>query len=279
MISIFYGLCSALTWGGGDFFGGMASRKTGAYRAVFYSEIIGLAMLLGAILIFRESLPPWQKLALAGAAGSIGTIGLLTLYHAMTKGQMSIAAPVSALLAAALPVLVGSLTDGIPSSSKLAGFALALLAVWLVAQEHSEKTQLMRLSDLKLPLLAGIGFGSYFVIMHQASTTAVIWPMIASRSSGTLSLVIFLLVMKQDWRVAAVKAWPLMALNGILDVAGNMFYILAGQTGRMDVSAVISSLFPGATVLMAWIILKEKINRVQWLGILTALAAIVLLTV
>ncbi|MEI6290260.1 MAG: EamA family transporter, partial [Chloroflexota bacterium] len=126
---------------------------------------------------------------------------------------------------------------------------------------------------------AGIGFGSYFVIMHQASTTAVIWPMIASRSSGTLSLVIFLLVMKQDWRVAAVKAWPLMALNGILDVAGNMFYILAGQTGRMDVSAVISSLFPGATVLMAWIILKEKINRVQWLGILTALAAIVLLTV
>lgn len=278
MVSIIYGLFSALAWGGGDFFGGLASRKTGAYRAVFYAEIIGLAFLIAGVAFFSETLPSWQNLLLAGAAGAIGSTGLLILYHAMTTGSMSIATPVSALLAAALPVAVGAVTEGIPPITKLAGFALALLAVWLVAQEHSQKTQLMRLADLKLPLVAGLCFGTYFIMMHQASSDTIIWPMLASRSAGTLALLVFMLALRTEWGVKTPMAWPLIGLNAILDVGGNVFYILAGQTGRMDVSAVLSSLFPGTTVLLAWLILKEKINIVQWLGILSALAAIVLMT-
>ncbi len=279
MISIIYGLFSALSWGGGDFFGGLASRKTGAYRTVMYAELIGLVLLFGALAVTNEPIPNWQKLVLAGAGGAIGSLGLLILYQAMINGRMSIATPVSALLAAALPVGIGAFIEGLPPLTKLGGFVLALLAVWLVAQEHSQKTQLMRLSDLRLPLLAGLCFGTYFIIMHQASTNALVWPMIASRSAGAIALLIFLIAIKHDFRVATPNAWPLIALNGVLDVGGNFFYILAGQTGRMDVSAVISSLYPGATVILAWLVLKEKINRIQWLGILTALAAIVLMTV
>ena len=280
MISIIYGLFSALTWGGGDFFGGLASRKTGAYRAVFYAEILGLILLLMGLVFYREPLPSWQSLLISGAAGAIGSFGLLTLYQAITTGRMSIAAPVSALLAAALPVAVGAFTEGLPPITKLLGFALALLAVWLVAQEHSQKSQIMRLADLRLPLLAGLGFGTYFVLMHMSSTTAVLWPMIASRSAGTVALLVFLFAKKHaEWKIVEPGAWVLVSLNAILDVGGNVFYILAGQTGRMDVSAVLSSLFPGTTVLLAWLILKEKINRVQWLGILCALVAIGLMTI
>ena len=279
MLSIVFGLFSALAWGGGDFCGGLASRKTGAYRSVLYSEIIGLVVLFGASAVFSETLPPWQKLILAALGGAIGSIGLISLYSAMTTIQMSIAMPVSALLAAALPVVVGMFLEGLPPLTKLAGFALALLAVWLVAQDHSEKTHLKRLSDLRLPLLAGLCFGTYFVMMHQASTIAIVWPMLISRMAGMAALIIFMLSLRQDWRVTTTRTWPLIGFNAILDICGNLFFILAGQAGRLDVAAVLSSLYPGATVLLAWFLLKEKINKVQWLGILAALAAIALMTI
>jgi drug/metabolite transporter (DMT)-like permease len=124
-----------------------------------------------------------------------------------------------------------------------------------------------------------VGFGLYFIMMHQASDSALVWPMVASRSGGMALMLAFMLALRHDWRVASASAFPLIILNAVLDVGGNVFYILAGQSGRMDVAAVISSLYPGATVLLAWIVLKERINRVQWLGILAALAAIVLMTI
>lgn len=278
MISIIYGLFSALSWGGGDFFGGLASRKTGAYHAVLYSEGLGLVLLFAVVPFMSEAMPGWGKLLLAGSAGAIGSLGLLILYQAMITGQMSIATPVSALLAAALPVLVGAVLEGLPASTKLFGFSLALLAVWLVAQDHHEKTQLMRLSDLRLPLFSGLCFGFYFIMMHQASTTAILWPMVASRTGGMLALLVFMLASRRDLRMTAPQAWPLISLNAVLDVGGNAFYLLAGQTGRLDVAAVLSSLYPGLTVLLAWLVLKERLNRLQWLGIFAALAAIGLLT-
>ena len=278
MLSVLFGLSSALSWGGGDFFGGLASRKTGPYRAVLYGEAFGLILLFGAAVFLHEPMLGWQKILLASAAGAIGSLGLLVLYQAMATRQMSIAMPVSALLAAALPVIVGAFMEGFPTLMKFAGFACALVAIWMVAQEDGEKTQLVRLSDLRLPLFSGFCFGIYFVIMHQASNNAILWPMIAARTSGTLALVIFVLARRDSWRVTT-SAWPLIALNGILDIGGNAFYILAGQTGRLDVAAVLGSLYPGATVILAWLILKEKINTLQKLGILAALVAIVLMTV
>jgi len=279
LISIIYGLFSALSWGGGDFLGGLASRQTGAYRAVLYAEAIGLLLLFGATAVVSEALPSWQIMVLAGAGGAIGSTGLLVLYKAMATENMSITTSVSALLAAAIPVVVGTLLEGLPTESKLAGFGLALIAVVLVAQEHSEKNQLMRLTDLRLPLLSGLCFGAYFIMMHQASSSAVIWPMVFSRSAGLLTLIIFMFVLRHDWRISSIKAWPLIGFNAVLDIGGNFFYILAGQTGRMDVAAVLSSLYPGTTVILALLVLKEKINRIQWLGILIALIAIALMTV
>ena len=150
----------------------------------------------------------------------------------------------------------------------------------MISQSAGGVTDILaHLSDLKLPLLAGIGFGSYFVLIHEATNTgAIVWPMIASRVGGMLLIIMYMLIARASWKVE-LSALPLIALNGVLDLGGNAFFILAGQAGRLDVAAVISSLFPGATVMLAWIFLKERLSRNQWIGIGSALAAIVLMTV
>ena len=281
MLSIFLGLLAAIGWGAGDFTGGIASRKTGAYRTVLYGEVIGIFVLFFVIAIFSEPIPDLRSWMFAMLAGALGTLGLVLLYHAMTLGLMSIATPVSALLAAALPVVVGIFREGLPAWTTFVGFGFALFAVWMISQGEDGVTDILaHLADLKLPLIAGIGFGSYFIFMHEATSTgSTIWPMVASRSGGLILITVYMLVTRSSWKVEDASAWPIITLNGILDISGNVFFILAGQMGRLDVAAVLSSLFPGATVILAWIFLKERLSHNQWIGIAAALTAIVLMTI
>jgi len=281
LLSILFGLCAALGWGAGDFTGGLASRKTGAYRAVLYSEVIGVVALFIILAVSGEAMPNLHVWLLSMIAGAIGTFGLILLYRAMTTGLMSVAAPVSALLAAILPVVVGIFKDGVPKILTVIGFGFALFAIWMISQSKGTVTDILaHLSDLKLPLLAGIGFGSYFILMHEATSTgATIWPMVASRCGGMILISAYMLITHVSWKVEDASAWPMLTLNGILDILGNIFFVLAGQAGRLDVAAVLSSLFPGATVVLAWIFLKERLSRNQWIGILSALTAIVLMTI
>jgi drug/metabolite transporter (DMT)-like permease len=276
LLSIIYGIAFALSWGAGDFAGGLSSRKVGAYRAVFYADFFGLFVLIGAFFIYPEALPLTRVLSASAIGGMLGSIGLLALYYSLIKGQMSIAAPVSALFAALLPVIVGSITEGLPSLLQLIGFALALAAVWLISQgSRTEGFHVSRLSDLRLPILAGVGFGCYFIFMHNATqnSNATLWPMIVSRVAGTLLLLVFVLARREPLSVPR-DAWKVVLINATLDLAGNFFYILASKTGRLDISAVLSSLYPGATVILAWLLLKEQISRWQVVGILMALVAI-----
>lgn len=281
MLSILFGLGAALGWGAGDFTGGLASRKTGAHRAVFYSEIVGLVLLFAAQAIMREKLPTLQSWFFAMFAGAIGTLGLMLLYHSMTLGLMSISAPVSGLLAAMLPVIIGMAREGLPEAPTVAGFVFALAAVWLISQsENGVKDILSHLSDLKLPILAGFTFGLYFVLMHEATSDGGrVWPMIASRTGGTIMIASYMFFSHTSLKVSDKSAWLTLVLNGIFDVGGNVFFVLAGQAGRLDVASVLSSLFSGVTVLLAWIFLKERLTRGQWIGVVLALIAIVLMTV
>lgn len=284
MLSILYGLLAAIGWGAADFTGGLASRRTGAYRTVLYGEVVGLIFIVTAIALTNEVRPSWLALALAGAAGAIGTTGLLMLYHALATGKMSIATPVSALMAAAIPVLAGTLMDGFPGAWTFLGFGLSLAAIWLISREEGNDSHVLaHMSELHLPLLAGIGFGTYFILMHRAAQTATIWPMLASRSGGALIMLLYkvpqsgMTIRRDSWHVTG-GAWPYIILNSLLDAGGNAMYLLAAQTGRMDVAAVLSSLYPAATVLLAAFLLHERVARSQAIGILLALLAIVFLT-
>jgi drug/metabolite transporter (DMT)-like permease len=278
MLSIFYGLTSAIVWGAGDFTGGLASRKAGPYRTVMLSEAFGLLLVLAAALLTGAPVPAWPDLAWATLAGALGCSGLTLLYKSFADGQMSIAAPVSALTSAALPIAAGTLLEGFPGALKLAGFALALAAIWLISRDYGPaRPAQIHLRDLRLPLIAGFFFGLYFILMDRGTQSTVLWPMIASRAAG--SLVIALYVLSRGGPLLPERrTWPLIALNAVLDIGGNALYILAARAGRLDVAAVLGSLYPGSTVLLAWLLLKEKINRWQAAGILAALIAIVLMT-
>lgn len=281
MLSIIFGLASALTWGAGDFTGGLAARRVGSYRSVFYAEIIGILFLLIILVFVKESFPNQHIIIFSMLAGAMGTIGLMLLYHAMAIGMMSIAAPVSALLAATIPVVFGIFTEGLPDALTLIGFGFALIAVWMISQSGDRtKNIFSHLSDLKLPLLAGIGFGCYFILVHEATgdTDSIIWPLIFSRIGGLILVTIYLLMTRTSLKIET-SSLPIISANGILDLGGNFFFIIAGRLGRLDVAAVLSSLFPGATVLLASIFLKERLNRNQWVGVMSALIAIVLMTI
>jgi len=276
MLSILFGLLSALTWGGGDFIGGLASRSEKAVRVVTLAEIAGLVLLVVLKLFIPEPMPPIQVWLVSGLASLLGTAGIIMLWVALSRGQMSIAAPVSALMAAIIPVIVSSFTEGFPGPLTAVGFVFALVSIWLISQDE-KSTHLERLGDLSLPLLSGVGFGLYFVLMHSASENYTLWPLIAARATSIPLLIAYALITRQP-ALPKRPLWPLVSLGGVLDIGGNIFYVLAGQVGRLDVAAVLGSLYPASTVILAAIFLKERINRTQTIGVVTALLAIVLMS-
>ena len=274
MIAILYGLIAALTWGAGDFNGGLAAKRSNPYGVVAVAHIISLGLLLLLLPVLGEPIPPLHDWLWGGAAGLAGAVGLLLLYRALAQGRMSVAAPVSALLAAALPVFVGTFLDGNPSMWVLFGFILALAAVWLVSGGEGLTT---RFEDLRQPAVAGIAFGTFFICLERASQTTLLWPLIAVRLVSITSMLGYAIITRQAWVPKRESLVPII-LSSVFDTLGNAAYALSARTGRLDVAAVLSSLYPGATVLLAWVFLKEKISRIQMIGVLLALGAIILLT-
>jgi len=282
LLSILYGILSAGTWGAADFIGGIASKRTSPYRVLFLAEIAGLIPFIAIALLIRETVPPAVDLLLGAGSSLLGLSGLLLLYRALATGQMTIAAPVSALFAAIVPVVFGFFALGMPSPATLLGFGLAFLAVWFISQSGeadwgSPLKGLHSLKDLRLPLLAGLFFGTYFLIIHRATLNAFFWPLVAARFAGFAAFGLFALFTRQP-ALPPREVWSLCLVNGIIDIAGNGFYVLAAQAGRIDVAAVLGALYPASTVLLAWIFLKERITWLQTLGVLLAFIAIVLFT-
>jgi uncharacterized membrane protein len=283
LLPIIYGLISSASWGAADFIGGLASRKTSAIRVLYLAEIAGFIPFLVLAIVLREPVPTAGDFLWGAFSSLIGLSGLIFLYRALAEGQMTIAAPVSALFAALIPVIFGSITLGIPSIPTLIGFGLAFLAVWLISQSDSRNWRfplrgLRNLSNLRLPLLSGFFFGFYFIAIHKATLNAFFWPLTSARFTGFVALGLLALLTKQP-AMPPREVWAFCIVNGIFDIAGNGFYVLSAHSGRVDVAAVLGALYPAATVLLAWIFLKERISSVQWAGVIMALVAIILFTI
>ena len=272
---VVFGLLSAAVWGAGDFCGGLATKRANVYGVVIAGYAIGGLLFVGLALAFGETLPPLADLIWAGAAGVCGAVGLLALYRALASGRMSVASPAAAVISAALPAVFGTFVDGLPGGWQVGGFGLALLGVWLVSSNARVKIQF---GELGLPAVAGLGFGLFFVLMDRVSAAAIFWPLASARTVAVVVLAAFALGTRQ-LQLPAREHWPLTTLVGIFDAGGNAFFLLAAQAGRLDVAAVLSSLYPASTVWLAWLILKERITRWQLVGVAAALAAIVLITV
>jgi drug/metabolite transporter (DMT)-like permease len=290
--AIVFGLVSALSWGAGDFSGGLATKRAPVFIVLTIGHGFGLLLLIGVALVWGESVPAVVDLAWGLSAGLSGAVGLAALYRALAIGRMGLVAPVSSVIGAALPVLFSALLEGLPGALTLAGFGLALLGIWLVAGVGGAAGGR---AGLRLALLAGCGFGVLFILLDRVAEGAVFWPLAAARC-GSFALVTLILLIRRTYQNQeprtenhptvlgarfSVLSSPVLIpvlLAGALDVAGNVFFVLAAQSGRLDIAAILSSMYPAATVLLAALLLSERVTRPQLAGIGAVLAAIMLIT-
>jgi drug/metabolite transporter (DMT)-like permease len=279
LAAVGFSLAASLSWGTSDFSGGMAAKRAPLIVVMALSYSIGLTLVIVLALITAEPLSLVADLAWAIAAGLSGTVGLTALYRALAIGRMGVVAPVTAVVGTVFPVGFTMITEGLPGLLQLVGFALGLIAVWFVARPaDSDVAQDDTPSGLGLAILAGMGFSVFGIFLDRVSSDALYWPLAASRLASLI--VMGTLVLTQGLSLRPGRAAiPVIALAGILDVGGNAFFLLAIQAGRLDVASVLTSLYPAVTVLLARVILSERMSRVQTFGVVGALAAIVLIAV
>lgn len=265
-------LLAALSWGAADFSGGIASKRANVFTVVWVAHGTGLLFMMTMAVIYREPAPTRIALLWGTIAGLSGAVGLLSLYRALAIGKMGINAPVAAVITAVLPVGYGVMTQGWPKLLQIAGFTVALVAIWLIALPEGD---LGRPKGIGLAMLAGVGFSGFLFFSRLAGTHDIYWPLAASRFASVLLITLLLAFRRPpDWRPSH-RVIPYMLISGVLDSLGNALFVLATHRGRLDVAAVLSSLYPASTVILAWLILKERASRLQLLGMALALLSVV----
>jgi len=241
---------------------------------VFVSQIIGGVLAIGLALIRGEQALDPSDAGWAILAGIAGPSALVCFYRALAIGRMGVVAPVSGLLGAAIPVGVAAVTQGLPSAPQLIGIVVALLAMVLVTR--SVQPAESGSSGIGLAILAGIGFGAFFVFIAQVGPHEVFWPLVVVRLTAGIGFGILLLVTRTPWRPGR-SVTGLVVIAGILDMGGNVWFLLASQQGRLDIAAVLTSLYPVVTTVLAAVLLRERMGRTQAAGIGAAIIAIVLI--
>ena len=282
-VGILLALSSGLVWGAADFTGGMATRRAHQFQVVALSAVGGIALLLVCALVFRERLPPFATVAWAAGSGVAGAVGLAALYRGLSLGRAATVAPTAAVVTALIPVLFNGLRSGWPRAPQLAGFVLALAGIWLVAAASGDDAirdsggRPRSGAGLQLALLAGIGFGSFLILIAQVQSDLVFVPLAVAR----IMMLVTALMMMGSQRVPrpSLAAHPLALLAGVLDAGGNVLYLLARELTRLDVAAVLASLYPVSTVVLARLISKEQISATQWIGAAVCLVAVALITI
>lgn len=273
-LAITFGLGSAIAWGAGDFSGGIATRRTHVFQVILYSHIIGGAGILALAIGFNEPVPSLSAFFIGAVAGIAGLLGVIALYLGLSRGRMGIVAPVSAVVTAIVPMIYAFLNEGLPSGIQLFGIGVALVSVWFLT--CSKETRVGSFDEFILPILAGLGFGLFFIFIDYAVTQSVFWPLVGARTA-TIALMGVTVLLCGKVRLPNKVQILHIVLAGIFDTAGNAFFALATQLGRLDIAAVLGALYPAATVLLAWLILKERLRRLQWCGVGIALFALVLI--
>jgi drug/metabolite transporter (DMT)-like permease len=290
----FFALAAALLYGSADFLGGVATRRARALSVLPASALAGLAIVLAAAL---ASGVPFRVVGLGWglAAGVVGGIGLIVFYAGLAEGPMSIVAPTSALTATILPVGV-ALAEGERASPVVyAGAVICLGAIVMVssagtpaARESGARGLAGRLAGwgfhvraVGYGLAAGTTFGLFFVFLRNAGQSGAFWPIVASRLAGLAVIVIAAVATRTRPVIASGGAGLLLATfgSGLLDASANVFYVFATRAGLFGLAVVLTSLYPGVTMLLARLTLGERLRRAQFAGLLLAGAGVVLVTV
>ena len=272
-LSAAFSLATILCWGSADFIGGMAAKTADSFLVTALAHVSGFALMASVALLAHAPFPSTGPMMWALAAGASGGVALAIFYRALASGHMGLNAPVAALLAATIPVAFAFTVEGVPHPLQIAGFVLAGLGIWFISKpDHLSG----RPKGLVLAVVAGFGFAGFFLCINQTGASSALWSAAFSRCIALVLVSIILAVNRVRGAVATRFAW-LGLLAGALDVSGTAFFIRADQTGRLDVSVVLCSLYPMITVLLAICFLRERFTRIKLAGIAAAIAAVPLI--
>ncbi|HZO35278.1 MAG TPA: EamA family transporter [Solirubrobacteraceae bacterium] len=279
MTAVALSLAAAITWGFSDFAAGLKSRRLPVAVVLLWVECSGLVAGLIAILVTAEPWPDGRTLLFSVIAGACGLGGLAAFYRGLAIGTMSVVAPISAA-GVTLPVIVGIATGDALGAVVACGLVVTFAGVVLASREPPHDDHARRRAGraaLLLALAAALGFGGYFTFGDVAADGSVLWLLTAGRLP--LLPVIFFVVRRQGHAMLAPPAdrLPLVAI-GLVDLTATGLYALANTHGALAIVAVVGSLYPVVTILLAQLILHERMSRVQGLGVITAMAGIAMVS-
>lgn len=283
-MSILLGLGASMSYGAADFFGGLVSRRRHAVVAVLLSQIIGLSVLALALPLIARHPATVDALGWGAAAGIAGAVGLVALYRGLAKGHMTVVAPVAAMVGAIVPVAFGLVTGEPVAPVALAGVMTTLAAVGLVSWTPRTRRALAGPAPVGrlLPgftdaLIAGLGFGAFFILFARAGEAPGAWPVLSARGASVALLAVTVgvrrLPLRGEGRVA-----PAIVAAGVLDMGANILYLLGTRAGLLTIVAVLTSLYPATTVILARTVLGERLQRLQVVGLAVAAAGVLLIT-
>jgi drug/metabolite transporter (DMT)-like permease len=252
---------------------------------ILVSHLASFVVLVAIARWRGDAFPHGAPLVWGIAAGVAGGLSLTCFYIALSRGAMGASAALSGLLAAAIPAAVSIASDGSPGPLRMVGFLVAGAAIWLIAAGPNPEAVPAKTGTLWLAIAAGVGFGIYFVALKMAGVAGVVWPMATARI-GSLSICSLMLLglmfgsgtteIARGRLTRAAVQWALA--TALLDTSGNLLFIAATRAGRLDVAAVLASLYPASTILLAAWMLSERPTRRQGFGMLVAAAAVVMVT-
>jgi drug/metabolite transporter (DMT)-like permease len=276
MAAIAFGLLSSALWGLADYLGGVKSRTFAVPVVLAMMSLSSLAVMLAFVALRGEGPPPTENVLAALGAGLFGIAALAAFYRGLAIGTMSIVAPIAST-GVALPVIVGLIGGDRPSLVRSAGLALAVVGIVLASREDDEGTADPRLQrrSIGLAIVAGLGFGSYFVLAEIGSSGDVGWALLLSRMSAfPIIATIAIVVLRRGGVRPSGRLWAALAGIGLLDLGANAAYNYATTIGELSTVAVASSLYPVTTVMLAALLLGERVRGVQRVGVIVALVGV-----
>jgi drug/metabolite transporter (DMT)-like permease len=281
MASIVFALCAAALYGSADFLGGLAARRSAVIPVMIFSQLAGSCMLVAVLPLLPPASASIADLLWGAAAGVALAIGLTLLYQGLALGKMSLVAPVTAVLAVILSGLVGLLSGDRLSLVGLAGITLALAAIILISQDgaakrppHYDKTRPSRI--LPIAVFAGLFIGVFFAALKQSSASSGLLPLASARLTALVALVVVALLRRSALRVGR-DVVGLILLGGALDILANMLYVLAARHGMLTIAATLTSLYPASTIILARLVLGERLRTIQIAGLSCAGIGVVLI--
>jgi drug/metabolite transporter (DMT)-like permease len=276
-------LGSALLYGAGDFTGGLATRRAGTIPVVILSQASGLILLALIIPLLPRAAPSQADLLWGAAAGLTGGIGVALLYRALAIGVMAVVAPVTAVCAVTIPVVVAVLLGERPVPMAVAGIVLGIASIVLVSQQGAPEQAKQestasrnRRTGVGTALASGVLIGFFFLTLAQTKSSAGMWPILIARTASVTLFGIVALAGRIPIRMPMPMAMLAIAC-GFIDMLANVLYLVAAREGPLSIVVTLSSLYPASTVLLARIILGERLNLLQVFGVTCALAAVLLI--